>query len=70
MDTYWSQIRKQCEGRPTDYIKRVAYGVAVDTIARAFPKFGPYLLRSASVCALTELFCSPFYGVFLDRAAP
>ena len=45
--TYWDQIRKDCydakgKAKATFYIERVAYGYARDTVARAFPLFGPW----------------------------
>jgi hypothetical protein len=40
--TYYDQIKAQCLGKPSDYIARIAYGGAKDTIWRAFPKFGPW----------------------------
>lgn len=40
--SYYDEIRDLCEGKTTEYIERVAYGFARDTIARAFPNFGPH----------------------------
>jgi hypothetical protein len=40
--TYYEEVKALCEGKASDYIERVAYGMARDTVARAFPKFGPW----------------------------
>ena len=40
--TYYEEVKQLCEGKTSEFIERVAYGVARDTIARAFPKFGPW----------------------------
>lgn len=37
---HYEQIKKLCEGMPSEYIERRAYGFARDTGARAFPLFG------------------------------
>jgi len=39
--TYYDAVRESCEGKTTEYIERIAYGFARDSIARAFPNFGP-----------------------------
>jgi len=39
--TYYDEIAALCAGKTTEYIERVAYGYARDSIARAFPNFGP-----------------------------
>ncbi len=40
--TYYEEVKSLCEGKTSEFIERVAYGVARDTVARAFPKFGPW----------------------------
>lgn len=40
----YENVRKNCEGRSSDYIERHAYGYARDTTARAFPYFDEYNL--------------------------
>ena len=35
--TYYDEIKQLCEGKTSEYIERVAYGVARDSVARAFP---------------------------------
>ena len=40
--TYYEEVKALCEGKTSDYIEKVAYGMARDTVARAFPKFGPW----------------------------
>lgn len=39
---YTEQVRDLVVGKNTEYIERIAYGYARDTIARACPKFGPW----------------------------
>lgn len=41
-NTYYDEIKYLCAGKTTEYIERVAYGYARDSIARAFPNFGPH----------------------------
>jgi len=40
--TYYDEVRELCEGKASEYVERVAYGFARDSVARAFPKFGPW----------------------------
>ncbi len=40
--TYWDQVKDLCDGKPDDYIERVAYGVARNTTAVALPTFGTW----------------------------
>ena len=40
--TYYEEVKQLCDGKTSEFIERVAYGVARDTVARAFPKFGPW----------------------------
>lgn len=40
--TYYDEIRSLCEGKESGYVERVAYGMARDSVARAFPTFGPW----------------------------
>lgn len=40
--TYYEEVKALCEGKTSEYTERVAYGMARDTVARAFPKFGPW----------------------------
>ena len=40
--TYYEEVKALCEGKASEYIERVAYGMARDSVARAFPKFGPW----------------------------
>lgn len=40
--TYYDEIKVLCAGKTTEYIERVAYGYARDSIARAFPNFGTH----------------------------
>jgi len=37
--TYYDAIKALCDGKTTEYIERVAYGYARDSIARAYPAF-------------------------------
>lgn len=37
---YNQSVKAACAGKSTDYVERIAYGWARDTIARAFPHFG------------------------------
>lgn len=39
--TYYQAVKESCAGKTTEYIERIAYGFARDSIARAFPNFGP-----------------------------
>src|SRR3990167_7602769 len=39
--TYHDAVVESCAGKTTEYIERIAYGFARDSIARAFPNFGP-----------------------------
>ena len=36
------EIKALCEGKTEEYIERVAYGFARDSVARALPKFGRF----------------------------
>jgi hypothetical protein len=40
--TYYDEIKALCEGKTSEFIERVAYGFARDSVARAFPKFGAW----------------------------
>lgn len=40
--TYYDEIKVLCAGKTSEYIERVAYGYARDSVARAFPNFGPH----------------------------
>lgn len=40
--TYYEEVKQLCEGKNSEYIERVAYGMARDSVNRAFPKFGPW----------------------------
>lgn len=40
--TYYDEVKSLCEGKTSEYVEKVAYGVARDTVSRAFPKFGPW----------------------------
>ena len=40
--TYYDEIKALCEGKASEYVERVAYGFARDSVARAFPKFGAW----------------------------
>lgn len=51
--TYYDQIKAQCDGKPSDYVARIAYGCAKDTVARAFPKFGPWNVMRADAIPKT-----------------
>lgn len=37
--TYYKQIKELCEGKPSKFIQRVAYGYSTDTTGKAFPLF-------------------------------
>jgi hypothetical protein len=40
--TYYQEVKELCEGKTTEYIERVAYGYARDSMARAFKNFGAW----------------------------
>jgi hypothetical protein len=40
--TYYDEIKQLCEGKVSEFVERVAYGFARDSVARCFPKFGPW----------------------------
>ena len=40
--TYYQEVKELLDGKTSEIIERVAYGMARDTVARAFPKFGPW----------------------------
>jgi hypothetical protein len=40
--TYYDEVKALCEGKESQYVERVAYGFARDSVARAFPKFGAW----------------------------
>lgn len=40
--TYYDEVKALCDGKASEYIERVAYGMARDSVARAFPKFGAH----------------------------
>nr|WP_294577554.1 hypothetical protein [uncultured Rhodopila sp.] len=40
--TYYDEVKGLCEGKESQYVERVAYGFARDSVARAFPKFGAW----------------------------
>lgn len=37
---YTASVRRQCEGKSSEYVQRVGYGYAVDSAMQAFPMFG------------------------------
>lgn len=39
--TYYDEIKVLCAGKTNEYVERVAYGFARDSVSRAFPNFGP-----------------------------
>lgn len=40
--TYYDEVKELCAGKNSEFVERVAYGFARDSVARAFPKFGPW----------------------------
>jgi hypothetical protein len=40
--SYYDEVKDLCEGKTTEYIERVAYGYARDSVARAFANFGSW----------------------------
>lgn len=40
--TYYDEIKGLCDGKTSEFVERVAYGFARDSVARAFPKFGSW----------------------------
>jgi len=40
--SYYDEVKELCAGKDSQYVERVAYGYARDSVARAFPKFGPW----------------------------
>ena len=40
--TYYDEIKTLCAGKVNEYVERVAYGYARDSVSRAFPNFGPH----------------------------
>ena len=59
---YYDEIKELCEGKTSEYVERVAYGLARDTVARAFPKFGPWnVVRREQLPAVgtNYFFCDP-----------
>lgn len=39
---YYEQVKASCAGKDSQYIERVAYGFARDSVARAYPKFASW----------------------------
>ena len=57
--TYYDEIKALCAGKTTEYIERVAYGFARDSIARAFPNFGPLnIVNRAEIRPRGQTICS------------
>lgn len=42
VNNYHEIVRKDCEGRTTEYIERIAYGYSRDNVNRQFGNFGPW----------------------------
>jgi hypothetical protein len=42
VNNYFEIVRKDCEGRTTEYIERIAYGYSRDNVNRQFGNFGPW----------------------------
>ena len=40
--TYYDEIKVLCDGKVSEFIERVAYGFARDSVQRVFPKFGAW----------------------------
>lgn len=40
--SYYEEVKELCAGKTSEYVERVAYGLARDSVARAFPKFGSW----------------------------
>jgi hypothetical protein len=60
--TYYDEVRELLEGKASDYIERVAYGFARDSVARAFPRFGSWnVVRREQLPAVgtNYFFCDP-----------
>ena len=60
--TYYDEIKELCAGKTSEYVERVAYGVARDSVARAFPKFGPWnVVKRTQLPAIgtNYFFCDP-----------
>lgn len=59
---YYEIVKKDCAGRVTDYIERIAYGFARDNIGRAFPQFGPWNIveeEHLPAVGTNYIFCDP-----------
>jgi hypothetical protein len=59
---YYDIVKKDCEGRVTDYVERIAYGFARDNIGRAFPQFGPWNIvdeKHLPKTGTNYIFCDP-----------
>ena len=42
VNNYYDIVRRDCEGRTTEYIERIAYGYSRDNVNRQFGNFGPW----------------------------
>jgi hypothetical protein len=42
---YYEGVKEQVAGKPSDYVKRIAYGYTEDTAGRAFPYFGGWNVK-------------------------
>lgn len=49
VNNYHEIVRKDCEGRTTEYIERIAYGYSRDNVNRQFGNFGPWNIIKASL---------------------
>jgi hypothetical protein len=60
--TYYDEIKELCAGKSSEYVERVAYGMARDSVARAFPKFGPWNVvqrHQLPAVGTNYFFCDP-----------
>lgn len=60
--TYYDEIKQLCAGKESQYVERVAYGFARDSVARAFPKFGSWNIiqrRHLPASGTNYFFCDP-----------
>lgn len=60
--TYYDEVKELCAGKSSEYVERVAYGMARDGVARAFPTFGPWnMVRREQLPAVgtNYFFCDP-----------
>ena len=47
VNNYYEIVRRDCEGRTTEYIERIAYGYSRDNVNRQFGNFGPWNIITA-----------------------